>query len=126
MKQKRQALFTLEDEIDELNFKTISEETSFYINEKHVIFNNVCCKLSVGALDQVSYFAIIKVFTGKNQFSIYYITKTMYPYDYVLANGMIYEKYNSSSNQLLISELGTKWYKYENRTVITVLFFMQT
>ena len=34
MAQDENVYYWLEDEIDELNFKTISEETSFYINEK--------------------------------------------------------------------------------------------
>ena len=34
MEQDENVYYWLDDEIDELNFKTISEETSFYINEK--------------------------------------------------------------------------------------------
>ena len=34
MAQDENVIYWLDDEIDELNFKTISEETSFYINEK--------------------------------------------------------------------------------------------
>ncbi len=34
MAQDENIIYWLDDEIDELNFKTISEETSFYINEK--------------------------------------------------------------------------------------------
>ena len=34
MAQDENVSYWLDDEIEELNFKTISEETSFYINEK--------------------------------------------------------------------------------------------
>ena len=52
------------------------------------------------------------IFPGKNQYSIYYLTKTMYPYDYILANALVYEKTNKSDDPLVLSNLRKKYKDY--------------
>lgn len=51
------------------------------------------------------------MFSGKDQFSIYYLTKTMYPYDYIIKDVQIYE---TKGNYTVFSDLKSKWSKYEN------------